>query len=172
MSPTQIGKVLCSDMGYVYYIDQQMRGVIKTHPSSKGDLLHLPLSDGPICQISVQHERVYALSESGSIQVCYKRADVSLFSGKSPNSDNMRGGSGHEAEDEYDTYIMGIPPSPGLVGDPDTEALFSDEESGGRLGDEDGAGLGHQKRRMVFNSQTLVLQNTRDLHRPCGFDCT
>jgi hypothetical protein len=122
-----------------------MRGVIKAHPTTKGDILQLPLSDGPICQISVQRERVYALSESGSLQVCYKRSDSFLLKSGQSVTKGKQNTDDDGLEDEYNTYVMGIPPSPGLVGNAKQDELFSDEEAGGRLGDEDGQGMGHQK---------------------------
>ena len=143
----------------MYYIDQSMRGVIKAHPQQPGDVLLLPLSDGPITQISVQNERVYALSESGSIQVCYRRLDSSLF----PNSKQQMGGSNglrkseSELEDEYDTYVMGIPPSPGLGNQTGEDVFFSDEENACRLGGQDIEGLGHHTSRVSLISETLVL---------------
>lgn len=59
---------------YIYYINHEATGVYKVNTSNFDSLL-IPMGDTNLYQISVCSNRIYALSENGTVQICYRNTD-------------------------------------------------------------------------------------------------
>lgn len=73
--------MLCVDRNYIYYINNEQTGVVRVHTGTF-DRLAIPLADDKIYQLSVVEGRIYAISENGNIQVCFKKSSNKFLDSK------------------------------------------------------------------------------------------
>lgn len=78
VSSNQLGKILCTEGSHIYYINHEATKVHKVDTSTFVAVL-IPMGDTNLYQISVSNNRIYGLSENGTVQICYRNTDK-LFS--------------------------------------------------------------------------------------------
>lgn len=122
VSSSQIGKQLCAEGGHIYFINEAQNGIVKVNTATF-DRLKIPLVDDRIYQISVASNRVYAISENGSLQVLYRTRDKVLGEYKKKSmkdSDDEDLMSDDEGQlDKYKTKLVMITPNKDTVQEPD-----------------------------------------------------
>jgi len=76
ISANQIGKVLCADGHYLYFINNANDGVVRVD-TKNFERLKIPFEDSRLFQLSVVDGRMYAISENGAIHLCYNKLESS-----------------------------------------------------------------------------------------------
>ena len=118
MSTNQIGKLLCAEGPFLYFINETENGVVKVNTSSF-DTIRIPMGDDKIYQISVTNSRVYAISENGTLQVCFRKRDK-ILGQVQKNHMNDSDDDDHMSDDEgktnkYATTVVKITPNADAV---------------------------------------------------------